>query len=171
MLKEFFVGFFENFKRALLSFDGIVDLLDVILVALVIYGAIKLIRGTRAFQLAKGVLILALIYFVVSLFEMRTSEFILTFIFSNLFMILVVIFTPEIRHALETMGRGSVSFSNIFNIKNKDDFLSFIEDVVNNNDVYKKDREEVLNFYHKYQEGNSCKILSDYFEVNIIIKL
>lgn len=50
-------------------------------------------------------------------------------------------------------------------IKNKDDFLNFIDDVVNNNDVYKKDREEVLNFYHKYQEGNSCKILSDYFNL------
>ncbi len=130
MLTEFFVDFFENIKMALFSFDGVIDLLDVVLVALVIYVVINFIRGTRAFQLAKGVLFLAIIYFLVSLFEMRASEFILTFVFSNLFMILVVIFSPEIRHALETMGRGSASIFNIFSLKNKDDF-KLQEDIKN----------------------------------------
>ncbi|MBR5203064.1 MAG: diadenylate cyclase CdaA [Clostridia bacterium] len=130
MLTKFFADFFENIKMALFSFDGVVDFLDVVLVAFVIYVVINFIRGTRAFQLAKGVLFLAAIYFLVSLFEMRASEFILTFIFSNLFMILVVIFSPEIRHALETMGRGSASIFNIFSIKNKDNF-KLQEDIKN----------------------------------------
>lgn len=116
---EFFTDLFEQIKRALLSFDGISDLLDVILVAFVIYSGIKLIRETRAFQLAKGVILLAGIYLVVTLFEMRASEFILSFIFTNLLMILVVIFAPELRHALESMGRSSVSVFNIF--KNRDE--------------------------------------------------
>lgn len=120
-MADFFMGLFEQIKRALLSFNGISDLLDVLLVAFVIYSAIKLIRETRAFQLAKGVLLLAVIYLVVTLFEMQVSEFILSFIFGNLIMILVVIFAPEIRHALESMGRSSVSAFNIFNFKNKDD--------------------------------------------------
>ena len=113
--------FFENIKRALLSFSGIVDLLDVVLVAFVIYSAIKLIRGTRAFQLAKGVVVLAGLYAVVTLLEMRASEFILSFVFTNLLIILVVIFAPEFRHALETMGRSSSTISNILNFKNKDE--------------------------------------------------
>ena len=113
--------FFENIKRALLSFSGIVDLLDVVLVAFVIYSAIKLIRGTRAFQLAKGVVVLAGLYAVVTLLEMRASEFILSFVFTNLLIILVVIFAPELRHALETMGRSSSTISNILNFKNKDE--------------------------------------------------
>lgn len=121
IMADFFMGLFEQIKRALLSFNGISDLLDVLLVAFVIYSAIKLIRETRAFQLAKGVLLLAVIYLVVTLFEMQVSEFILSFIFGNLIMILVVIFAPEIRHALESMGRSSVSAFNIFNFKNKDD--------------------------------------------------
>ena len=120
-MAEFFTDLFEQVKRALLSFNGISDLLDVILVAFVIYSGIKLIRETRAFQLAKGVLLLAGIYLVVTLFEMQASEFILSFIFGNLLMILVVIFAPELRHALESMGRSSVSFFNIFNLKNKDE--------------------------------------------------
>lgn len=121
-MAEFFTDLtdlFEQIKRALFSFDGISDLLDVILVAFVIYSGIKLIRETRAFQLAKGVLLLAGIYLAVTLFEMRASEFILSFIFTNLLMILVVIFAPELRHALESMGRSSVSVLNIF--KNRDE--------------------------------------------------
>lgn len=121
MLADFFVDLFEQVKRALLSFNGISDLLDVILVAFVIYSGIKLIRETRAIQLAKGVLLLAAIYLVVTLFEMQVSEFILSFIFGNMLMILVVIFAPELRHALESMGRSSVSVFNIFNLKNKDE--------------------------------------------------
>ena len=120
-MAEFFTDLFEQVKRALLSFKGISDLLDVILVAFVIYSGIKLIRETRAFQLAKGVLLLAGIYLIVTLFEMQASEFILSFIFGNLLMILVVIFAPELRHALESMGRSSVSIFNIFNLKNKDE--------------------------------------------------
>lgn len=121
IMADFFMELFEQIKRALLSFNGISDLFDVILVAFVIYSAIKLIRETRAFQLAKGVLLLAAIYLVVTLFEMQVSAYILSFIFGNLLMILVVIFAPEIRHALESMGRSSVSVFNIFNFKNKDE--------------------------------------------------
>ncbi len=121
IMADFFMELFEQVKRALLSFNGISDLLDVLLVAFVIYSAIKLIRETRAFQLAKGVLLLAGIYLVVTLFEMQASEFILSFIFGNMIMILVVIFAPEIRHALESMGRSSVSVLNILNFKNKDE--------------------------------------------------
>lgn len=121
MTENFLVDMFENIKRALISFDWVVDLLDVILVAFVIYGVITLIRGTRAYQLAKGVIVLAVIYFFVTLLEMRASEFILSFVFANLLMILVVIFAPELRHALETMGRTSVTISNILNFKNRDE--------------------------------------------------
>lgn len=120
-MADFFVNLFEDIKRAILSFSGISDLLDICLVAFVIYTAIKFLRGTRAMQLLKGIVILAAIYAIVSLVEMRTSEYILNFVFSNMLIILVVIFTPEIRHAFETMGRSSVTISNIFNLKNSDE--------------------------------------------------
>lgn len=120
-MSDFVIDLYEQVKRALSSFSGVSDLLDVLLVAFVIYSAIKLIRETRAFQLAKGVLILALIYLVVTLLEMQVSEFILSFIFGNLLMILVIVFAPELRHALESMGRSSVSVFNVFNFKNRDE--------------------------------------------------
>ena len=119
-----FLSFAENFeqlKKALFSFDSLSDLLDVILVAFVIYSAIKLIRETRAIQLAKGVVLLAAVFALVSVLEMQASKFILNYVFGNLFIILVIIFSPEIRHALESMGRSSVSNFNFLNLKNRDD--------------------------------------------------
>lgn len=120
-----FLSFMENFeqlKKALFSFDSLSDLFDVILVAFVIYSAIKLIRETRAIQLAKGVVLLAIVFAFVSAFEMQASEFILNYVFGNLFIILIIIFSPEIRHALERMGRSSVSNFNFLNLKNKDEY-------------------------------------------------
>ena len=106
---ENFSEYFEQIKRAIISFNTLGDLLDVLLVAFVIYSGVKLIRETRAIQLAKGVILLAVVYFFVSLFNMETSKYILSLVFGNLLIILVIIFSPEIRHALESVGRSSVS--------------------------------------------------------------
>ncbi len=119
-----FANFFEDLeqvKRALFSFDNISDVLDVLIVAFVIYSVIKLIRDTRAMQLAKGLIILAVIYLIVTIADMQVSQYILSFIFSNMFLILVVIFSPEIRHVLESVGRSSVSNFSLKNLKNNDE--------------------------------------------------
>lgn len=50
-------------------------------------------------------------------------------------------------------------------IKTKEDFICFIDDIINDKDKYKEERKKILDFYHKYQEGNSCKVLIDYFKL------
>jgi diadenylate cyclase len=132
MLEEFGT-YFEQIKRAIISFNSVGDILDVILVAFVIYSTIKLIKDTRAFQLVKGVLLLAAVYFVVSLLNMEASKYLLSLLFGNLFIILVIIFSPEIRHALESVGRSSVSNINLFNLKNRDEtaIQEFVKESIN----------------------------------------
>ena len=83
-------------KLGSLSF-GITDLLDIALIAFVVYSAIKLIRETRAFQLVKGMLLLGVAYLVVTQLDMQASSYIFRFLFQNLFIILVIIFQQEIR--------------------------------------------------------------------------
>lgn len=100
---------FDEIKNAILSFNGISDVFDILFVALIIYSAIILIRDTRAIQLAKGFILIMLIYALVSLFNMQASSYLFSLFFPNLLIILVVIFSPEIRHALESVGRSSVS--------------------------------------------------------------
>ena len=125
-----FIEAFEQFKKAIFSFDSISDFLDIILVAFVIFSIISLIKETRAIQLAKGLIILVCIYALVSLADMEVSKFILNFIFNNLFIIIVIIFAPELRHILERVGKSSVSKINLFNLKNKIDFEKQ-EDTIN----------------------------------------
>ena len=116
-----FIEAFEELKKAILSFDSISDVLDIILVTFVIFSIISLIRESRAMQLIKGLIILVVAYLFISLVDMEVSRFILNFIFNNLFIIIVIIFAPEIRQILEKVGKSSVSKINLFNIKNRID--------------------------------------------------
>lgn len=126
---ETIVEYFEQIKRALLSFNFVSDLLDVLLVAFVIYSLVKLIKDTRASLLVKGVVALVVVYAFVSFFNMEVSKYILGLVFGNLLIILVIIFSPEIRQALENVGRSSVSSFNIFGFKNRDE--SVIQQAIN----------------------------------------
>ncbi|MBR4726533.1 MAG: diadenylate cyclase CdaA [Clostridia bacterium] len=85
------------------------DVLDILLVAFVIYQGIKLIRETRAFQLVKGLLLLALIYAVVYIIGMQASSYLFQVVFKNIFIILVIIFQQEIRKIIEHLGKNRVS--------------------------------------------------------------
>ena len=121
---QFYLSFAERMDeigKAILSFNSISDILDVLLVAFVIYSAIKLIRETRAIQLAKGFALLLVIYAVVSLLRMQVSTYMFSMVFSDILLVLVVIFSPEIRHALESVGRSSVSNFNFFGFKNSEE--------------------------------------------------
>ena len=116
-----FADTMDEIGKAILSFNSISDVLDVLLVAFVIYSAIKLIRETRAIQLAKGFVLLAVIYAAVYLLHMQVSTYMFSMVFSNLLLVLVIIFSPDIRHALESVGRSSVSNFNFFGFKNSED--------------------------------------------------
>ncbi len=132
-LLSVFSDFLENFKQAIYSFDRISDVLDILLVAFIIYSAIKLIRETKAIQLVKGAILLVVLFALVSVLEMQVSKYLLSFVFNDLLVILVIIFSPEIRHALESVGRSSVSKLNIFNFANKENIFKNekIEDSIN----------------------------------------
>lgn len=116
-----FADTMDEIGKAIRSFNSISDVLDVLLVAFVIYSAIKLIRETRAIQLAKGFVLLTVIYAAVYLLHMQVSTYMFSMVFSNLLLVLVIIFSPEIRHALESVGRSSVSNFNFFGFKNSED--------------------------------------------------
>lgn len=112
---------FTEIGNAVLGFNSISDVLDVLLVAFVIYSAIKLIRETRAIQLAKGFVLLLVIYAAVYLLRMQVSTYMFSMVFSNILLVLVVIFSPEIRHALESVGRSSVTNFSFFGLKNSNE--------------------------------------------------
>ena len=101
-------GIADFFNKIISVFStfGISDALDIILVAIIIYGCIRIIRETRAIQLIKGIVLLLVIYGVVNLLNMEASSFIFQSIFSNILVIAVILFSPELRKILEQVGKG-----------------------------------------------------------------
>lgn len=82
------------------------DAVDVLLVAVIIYGILNLIRGTRAMQISIGLMVLASTYFVARAFELTALEVISRGILFYLPFAIIVLFQQEIRRALARMGRN-----------------------------------------------------------------
>ena len=86
------------------------DVLDILLVTFLIFGLFLLIRGTRAVQVLRGFIILALIFLVLAnIVELPAFTWLINTTLPLLLISIPVIFQPEIRRALEQLGRtGSV---------------------------------------------------------------
>ncbi len=123
---------FDKVVSALSSFNFTTDLLDVILVTIVIYEALKLIRSSRTFPLVKGIVLLTIVFIIVKLSHMEASEYLLTTLFQNGLIIFVVLFSPELRKILERIGRQSFRKLSFFNFSNSDDYEKKVSDTVNN---------------------------------------
>lgn len=117
-------------KLGSLSF-GITDLLDIALISFVVYNAIKLIRETRAFQLVKGLLLLAVAYLVVNQLDMQTSSYIFRFLFQNIFIILVILFQQEIRQVIEKVGNSKFTSLSLILKGNSSDKEKVINESIN----------------------------------------
>ncbi len=102
------ISFFEQAVGVITSFR-FADFLDICLVAFVVYSVVKLVRETRAIQLFKGILLFGLVYVVITVLEMQASTYLFRSVASNAIVCLVIIFSPEIRHVLESVGRKSLS--------------------------------------------------------------
>ncbi|MHB1454810.1 MAG: diadenylate cyclase CdaA [Saccharofermentanales bacterium] len=108
---SFIKDLFENLGSGILFFGGPFDIvlaiLDILITTLVIYYLLKLIRDSRAWQLLKGILLIIILSQLFTLLGFQTIGFILSSTLSVLAIAFVVLFQPELRRALETVGRNS----------------------------------------------------------------
>lgn len=82
------------------------DVVDILLVAYVLYKLILFLRGTRAIQLLKGFLIIVGVWVLSTYFELRTLQWLMSQAFTYGVLAILIIFQPELRRALEQLGRG-----------------------------------------------------------------
>lgn len=92
------------------------NILDILLVWYVIYKGLTLIRGTKAVQLLKGIFVIFIIRVATVLLGLETLGWITNQIIDWGFLAIIIIFQPEIRRALEQIGRGKL-FSRSSNLK------------------------------------------------------
>ena len=100
----FFYSLWNQITAVILS-ANIVDILDIALISFIIYKGTQMIRETRAGQLFKGIVVLLLLYLVSGWFGMATVKWVMDKVFAYAIIAVAIIFQPEIRRALERMGR------------------------------------------------------------------
>lgn len=90
----------------------IANIIDIILVTAAIYGIFRLIQGTRAVQLLRGVIILVIVLGLISVtvIDLTASRWLIVTILPALLVAVPVIFQPELRRALEQLGRAGRYF-------------------------------------------------------------
>lgn len=108
MLENAFKSFYETQILANLNnlgvFGIIAFVLDITIVLFLIYKAFGLLKGTRAWQLLKGIVILIILTFFSGYFRLTILNYILTSVMSYGVIMLIIVFQPELRRALEQLG-------------------------------------------------------------------
>ena len=88
---------------------SMLSIIDILLVAFLIYEFLKLIKGTRAIPMLISVIALALAYYIAHVEPLRTLDWLLTTLLPYAIFALIVVFGAEIRHVLARLGRRLVT--------------------------------------------------------------
>ena len=104
---SYITDFLLSVWNVILTFR-LVDALDIIILTYLIYKGIALVRETRAEQLVKGILLLLGAYFIVNLLGLKAMSFLFQNFFEWGILAVIVMFQPELRRALERVGRTKV---------------------------------------------------------------
>ena len=113
-MAEFFSELFNNILNFIRNYQWFTDTMDILLVAFAVYWLIKLIRDSRAEQLLKGFALLIIAYGAAYVLNLTAIKYLLQIFFDNALIVLVVIFQPELRRALEQVGHSGFSKWRVF---------------------------------------------------------
>lgn len=87
-------------------FDLLINAIDILLVTFVIYKLIMVIKGTKAVQLLKGIFVVLIVTLISDKFHLQTLNWMMEQVLIWGVVAFVIIFQPELRRALEQLGRG-----------------------------------------------------------------
>ena len=96
-----------QFISALFTWQNLIHIIDILVIWFLIYELLLLIRGTRAVQLFRGILIIILVKVVSWYIGLSTVSWVMDQIINWGVIAIVIIFQPEIRRGLEHLGRGT----------------------------------------------------------------
>lgn len=88
--------------------NSIKDIVDVLIVSYIIYKVLMMVRGTRAVQLLQGIFLLVLVWALSNLLNLYTLKWLMNQMFTFGVVTVLIIFQPELRRALEQIGRNKL---------------------------------------------------------------
>ena len=83
------------------------DIIDIAIISFIVYRLLGFIRSSRAEQLAKGILILIVVFFISGALHLYALNWLLEKVLSIGLIALIIVFQPELRRGLEFLGRGT----------------------------------------------------------------
>jgi diadenylate cyclase len=98
----------EWFQRFTAVYNLVRPVIDITLLAFLLYKAYDLLVKTQAIQLVKGAGFLALVYGIAFLFKLNTLQWILNILGPGLFIAIAIVFQPELRKIILRIGRGEL---------------------------------------------------------------
>jgi diadenylate cyclase len=98
----------EWFQRFSYIYDLVRPVLDVAILAFLLYKAYDFLVKTQAMQLVKGAGLLALVYGVAYLFRLNTLQWILQILAPGLLIVIAIVFQPELRKIFMRLGQGDI---------------------------------------------------------------
>ncbi len=108
-------AFFNSIYDAILAMFNLVlyaikeirffDIVDIIIVAYLLYKALVFLRETRAGQLVKGIAVTLVLYALANWWKLSVLQWILSVVFNSAIVVFVIIFQPELRRILERVGQ------------------------------------------------------------------
>ena len=132
----------DNLTGLLLSIK-ITDIIDILIVAYILYTLLGKIQETRAQQLFRGILLIVAIFLASELFNLSLLNWLLTRLITVGLIGVIVIFQPEIRRALEQIGRrGTVT--SWFRDVGKDELYATVHKLVDAVDDFSSTRTGAL---------------------------
>lgn len=84
------------------------DILDILILAIIMYRVILLVQGTRTIQILTGFSLVALMYYASNYLNLQGVSWIFTSIFNSLVVVIIVLFQADFRNALAQVGRTSL---------------------------------------------------------------
>lgn len=119
-----------NILNYLTNIIGIRDILDIAIISIVTYNCLKLLRGTRAEQLAKGILVILILTKLSEWGQFYTTYWLLNRLMIWGVVAIFIVFQPELRKVLEALGRRSSLRSSLYTGKEESEVVEELVDAV-----------------------------------------
>jgi diadenylate cyclase len=103
----------------------IASAIDIALVWFIVYKIILIVQGTKAVQLLKGVTVIVAVKYLSAYFGLHTLEGLMNEAINYGFLVVIIIFQPEVRRALEQLGRGK--FFSRATVREEDEVMMSME--------------------------------------------
>ena len=110
----FISDWWQNFLGVLRTYSFLSDTIDILLVALFVFFVVRLVRDSRAEQFVRAIVLLLILYVVAVFFDLTTVQYMLKTVFNSGLILMIIVFQPEVRRALEQAGHSRHGIFRVF---------------------------------------------------------